>query len=141
MTTILLADDNRDVRWMIAAILKKLNPDLRVIEASDGRAALRWYHRSTTPLDGLLLDCRMPPDNTGAAWLLERLPADCPPVVCLCNHSEEGASVNTTDRVIACITKETLARPSVAQALARLDFKALSGGAGCGEAGRLNGQA
>ncbi len=74
MATILLADDEQDIRTLLGIRLRRLGVEIRVVEASDGREALAKAEASPPCL--AILDHRMP-RMTGAeaaSALRERWP-------------------------------------------------------------------
>jgi len=56
--TLLVVDDEEDVRRWVAAALTTLG--YAVIAAEDGKQAIRLYHDQYTEIDGVILDYLMP---------------------------------------------------------------------------------
>jgi CheY-like chemotaxis protein len=57
-TTVLLADDNDDLRWLARVFLEKVG--LTVLESGDGDHAARLAQKSAGQIDLLITDLRMP---------------------------------------------------------------------------------
>jgi two-component system, OmpR family, phosphate regulon response regulator PhoB len=72
MKTVLMADDEQSLRTLVRATLE--DPDYRILEAADGRAALELALRELPDL--LLLDWEMPKlDGVDVAAALRREPS------------------------------------------------------------------
>jgi CheY-like chemotaxis protein len=92
--TVLLAEDDGDVRALARSILEEAN--MRVIEACNGPTALALWHEHRAEIDLLLTDMVMPGGLSGAD-LADRILADNPnlPVIyssgyCVTLFSEDG---------------------------------------------------
>lgn len=68
-TIVLVADDQSDVARTLCKPLQKSGARLRFVE--DGRTALK--HIATKPIDLVLVDMKMPPDEWGGLWFLQEL--------------------------------------------------------------------
>ncbi len=55
---ILIVDDEEHVRFILADVLSRLGPDVEVVEADSGEAAMAMVRE--TPFDLVLTDLRMP---------------------------------------------------------------------------------
>jgi len=61
---IYLADDDQDDRFFISEAIKKLNPEIRIIEAENGVELLKMIREKNNPPVGLVLvDMNMPKMN------------------------------------------------------------------------------
>lgn len=72
--TVLLVDDSRVARMMTAAMIERVRPGWRIVEAASGEAAL--IAAQGLPPDFVLLDVNMP--GMGGLAAAERLRAEIP---------------------------------------------------------------
>jgi CheY-like chemotaxis protein len=84
---ILLVEDDETVRWVIRRALER--GGYRVVEAPEGRQALRLWAEHRTQVAAVVTDCRMP--DMGGRALAQSLCRDMPaiPVVFLSGYFEE----------------------------------------------------
>lgn len=89
METILLVDDEDNVRRLIRAILQR-DGGYRVIEACNAEEALKHYNQRPEDFDLVLTDCVMP--GTSGLDLALRLRAQCPKLklICMSGYPTEG---------------------------------------------------
>jgi CheY-like chemotaxis protein len=95
--TILLVDDDEDLRGLMQAVLER--EDYEVAVAANGREALDWLRSGGRPAL-ILLDLMMPEMNGWqfrAAQLAEPAWADIPVVVVTAGRNLEQAPIQVTD--------------------------------------------
>ena len=85
LPTILVVDDEPQLRWLVAAFLTKKG--YRVVQAGDGQEALRILH--ATPVDALICDVVMP--KMDGADLANTVWATQPdlPILLMSGHTED----------------------------------------------------
>jgi excisionase family DNA binding protein len=92
-TTILVADDDRDVREVLAEALE--GPARRVLQARNGLEAVQWV--AATPVDLVVLDLLMP--ELDGVESFRRIHAARPdlPVVIVTGHTESDLMLKVLD--------------------------------------------
>jgi two-component system chemotaxis response regulator CheY len=105
---VLVVDDDADVRWTVAEILRSAG--LSVAEAEDGEIALDLLHSGTYRM--ILLDLRMP--RRDGVSLIEEL-GDVPPVIV---HSAYSVDVGDRERLGSSVV-DYLHKPVSPQKLLR----------------------
>lgn len=127
MTHILFADDNPDTRQLIKLIFNTRSPEITLSLAHDGFSALEVI-RTGAPVDLILLDYQMPPDNTGGIWASEHIRKGLPnvPLFFLSAYTLERAKI--TARAVGAwgyLCKDAIIHTDVFTALTTRDWGAL----------------
>jgi signal transduction histidine kinase/ActR/RegA family two-component response regulator len=117
--TILLVEDDTDVRAYVAEILRELN--YQVLEAHDAETALALVDRNSSRVDLLLADLVLPGMN--GSQLAEQLKAGQPQTKVLFmtgySHDKHQISINTDTEILhKPLTRETIER-SVRETLSK----------------------
>lgn len=111
---VLLADDNANMRAIVAAMLKSVGVG-RLTEADDGAHALELLRRN--PADIAIVDFRMLPVDGVTFTRLIRTAKDSPnpylPIIMMTGHSEKSRVTQARDAGVT----EFVAKPVTAQAL------------------------
>ena len=93
--TVLVVDDDEDVRSATAGLLERLG--LTVLTATDGRAGLQIFEVSPQTIDCVFLDVTMPGmPGTEVAHTIHQLRPDVP-IVLMSGYSQEDISVHLAE--------------------------------------------
>lgn len=121
MTSLLIADDEEDMRLLLRMVIRVANEGLEVTtEASTGREAVDRALTATTPHDVIVLDNRMP-ELTGleaAAEILRSRPDQ--PIILYSAHLDDTVRKDAREAGIrACIRKNEIEQlPDLVRSLA-----------------------